>query len=275
MRNVSQSHVKKLEPILPIIASADVPVGFFDPQAHIARGVSYDVALAGFMAARKRAEAELGISSELILCLLRHLPAQECASTFDIAEVQASFKRGDIIGLGLDSSENGFPPDLFTSTYENAKALGLRRTAHAGEEGPPTYITSALDDLGVERIDHGIRLAEDPVLLERVAKQGTMLTVCPMSNVFLRCVSDVSELPIRKFLDAGVSFSLNSDDPAYFGGNYILDNYCAVHKAFDLSVAEWKTICENGIRGSWCSDSRKQVMLNRLDDVVAKYSEAK
>lgn len=163
------------------------------------------------MAARKRAEVELGISSELILCLLRHLPSQECASTFDMDQVRASYSRRDIIGLGLDSSEKDFPPNLFTSIYGNAKTLGLRRTAHAGEEGPPSYITSALDDLSVERIDHGIRLAEDPALLERVARQGTMLTVCPMSNVFLRCVSNVAELPIRKFLDAGVSFSLNSE----------------------------------------------------------------
>lgn len=247
-------------------------IGFFDPQAHIARGVSYDVALAGFMAARRRAESELGISSELILCLLRHLPAEECASTFDLAEVQQSIRRGDITGLGLDSSENGFPPHLFAATYGNAKVSGLRRTAHAGEEGPPSYISSALDDLGVERIDHGIRLAEDPLLLKRVAEQGTLLTICPMSNVFLRCVSDVGKLPIRAFLEAGVSFSLNSDDPAYFGGNYILDNFCAVHEAFDLSIAEWEHICRNSIRGSWCSDNRKSVMMAKLESVVTEFS---
>lgn len=234
--------------------------------------MSYDVALAGFMAARRRAELELGISSELILCLLRHLPAVECASTFDLVEVQASVKRGEIVGIGLDSSENGFPPHLFSATYDQAKAVGLRRTAHAGEEGPPAYITSALDDLGVERIDHGIRLAEDPLLLKRVAEQGTLLTICPMSNVFLRCVSDVKELPIRKFLDAGVSFSLNSDDPAYFGGNYILDNFCAVQDAFNLSIAEWKTICRSSIRGSWCGEARKKEMMAKLEIAVAKFS---
>lgn len=225
------------------------------------------------MSARKQAEAELGITSELILCLLRHLPAQECASTFDIAEVQASFGRGDIIGIGLDSSENGFPPSLFTSIYDNAKALGLRRTAHAGEEGPPSYITSALDDLSVERIDHGIRLAEDPALLKRVADQGTMLSICPMSNVFLKCVTKVEELPIRQFLDAGVSFSINSDDPAYFGGNYILDNYCAVQDAFNLSVSEWRTICQNSIRGSWCSEARQEEMLAKLEEVIVKFAQ--
>lgn len=251
---------------------ANCSSGFFDPQAHIARGILYDIVLAGFTAARRRAEAKFGITSELILCLLRHLPAQECASTFEIAEVQASFQRGDIIGIGLDSSENGFPPHLFTSIYDSAKALGLRRTAHAGEEGPPSYITSALDDLGVERIDHGIRLAEDPVLLKRVADQGTMLSICPMSNVFLRCVTKVHELPIRQFLEAGVSFSINSDDPAYFGGNYILDNYCAVQDAFNLSVAEWKTVCQNSIRGSWCSEARKNEMLAKLEGVVSKFS---
>ena len=120
-----------------------------------------------------------------------------------------------MIGIGLDSSESGFPPELFQTLYAGAKSLGLKRTAHAGEEGPAKFIEDSLNLLGVERIDHGIRLAEDPQLLERVAKQGTMLSVCPISNVLLRCVSKVAELPIRKFLDAGVRFSINSDDPAY------------------------------------------------------------
>lgn len=244
---------------------------FFDPQAHLSRGVSYEVILDGFTAARSRATQDLGISSELICCFLRHLPPPECESTFALTEVQASFKRGDIAGIGLDSSEKDFPPALFTKLYRDAAALGLRRTAHAGEEGPSEYIRSALDDLHASRIDHGIRLADDESLLQRIATQHTLLTLCPISNVFLRCVRAVSDLPIRKFLEAGVPFSLNSDDPAYFGGNYILANYVAVHDAFALSVTEWTTICENSIRGSWCGEERKREMEAALRRVVEEW----
>lgn len=152
--------------------------------------------------------------------------------------------------------------------------LGLRRTAHAGEEGPAQYIKNALDDLDVERIDHGIRLAEDDELLKRVAAAGTLLTVCPMSNVLLRCVPQVAEVPIRKFIDAGVKFSINSDDPAYFGNNYILDNYVAVQDAFNLTVAEWKQICQNSIEGSWCQQARKDEMLLKLEETIRRWEAA-
>jgi adenosine deaminase len=246
------------------VAHAEV---FFDPQAHIERGVSYKTVLAGFSAARARAEKEFGITSELICCFLRHLPVLDCVSMFKDADVQASFKDGSVTGIGLDSSEKPFPPALFEKIYAGAKELGLRRTAHAGEEGPSSFISDSLDILKVERIDHGIRLTEDDALLQKIAKDGTMLSVCPLSNVLLRCVTEVKQVPIRKFLDAGVRFSINSDDPAYFGG-YLLDNYCAVHDAFDLSVAEWTSICRAGIEGSWCSQARKDEMLTRLDEVV-------
>ncbi|EME86268.1 uncharacterized protein MYCFIDRAFT_39375 [Pseudocercospora fijiensis CIRAD86] len=240
---------------------------FFDPQAHMSRGVPYETVLSGFRAARKRAAAELGISSELICCFLRHLPVADCKATFALDEVQESFRSGSVIGIGLDSSEKSFRPEWFEDLYKEAKDLGLGRTAHAGEEGPSEYIQSALDVLEVERIDHGIRLAENQQLLERVARDGTLLSVCPMSNVLLRCVRQVADLPIRKFLDSGVKFSIYSDDPAYFG-NYIMDNYIGVQKAFQLSVADWKTICENSIRGSWCSHIRKTDMLAKLKEVV-------
>jgi adenosine deaminase len=141
----------------------------------------------------------------------------ECVETFKQEDVQASFRSGAVKGIGLDSSEFGFPPELFEEIYTGAGAMGMRLTAHAGEEAPPAYIQSALDTLKVERIDHGRRLPEDPELLARIAKEGKLLTLCPISNVFLRGVSSVSELPIREFLAAGVQFSLNSDDPAYFG----------------------------------------------------------
>ena len=246
---------------------------FFDPQAHLSRGVPFDVLFSGFQAARTRAAKELGISSELICCFLRHLPVQDSLTTFQLEGLQDSFKRGDIIGIGLDSSELGYPPELFTDIYVQAKALSIKRTAHAGEEGPSSYIRGALDALDVDRIDHGIRLAEDPQLLKQIAKQGMMLSFCPISNVLLRCVSSVAELPIRKFLDAGIKFSINSDDPAYFGNHYILDNYCAVQEAFELSTTEWVTICETSIRGSWCCDQRKSELLSRLDSVVEKWEQ--
>jgi len=244
---------------------------FFDPQAHLVRGITYETVLSGFMAARMRAEMDFQITSELICCFLRHLPPSNALSTYKLDEVQASFKSGQVIGIGLDSSESGFPPELFQDLYREAKTLSLRLTAHAGEEGPAAYIESALRTLDVERIDHGIRLAEDPSLFSIVADRQILLSVCPISNVLLRCVSSVAELPIRKFLDLGIPFSINSDDPAYFGNHYILDNYCAVQDAFDLNEREWSRICEAGIRGSWCSEWRKQEMLAKLRSVVEEW----
>ncbi len=210
-------------------------------------------------------------STTLSCCFLRHLPVTDSLATFNLSELQTSIRCGEVVGIGLDSSENGFPPTLFKDIYQQAKALGIRRTAHAGEEGPPSYIRDALDTLEVGRIDHGIRLANDPALLERVAAQKTLLTVCPWSNVFLKGAKSVSELPIRLFLDAGVQFSINSDDPAYFGNHYILDNYCAVQDAFGLSAQEWKSICEASIHGSWCDEPRKQQLLSKLEAVIADH----
>lgn len=245
---------------------------FFDPQAHISRGISYHSIVSGFTKAKSRAKAELGLTSELVCCFLRHLPVPEALATFEDPQVQESFANGTVIGIGLDSSELNFPPHLFDDIYRKAGALGLRRTAHAGEEGPAEYIAGSIDLLGVERIDHGIKLHLDEQLMKRVAQKQLMLTVCPMSNVMLRCVDHVGEVPIRKFLDAGVRFSINSDDPAYFGG-YILDNYCAVHDAFNLSIQEWAGISRAGIEGSWCSTERKREMLTALDDLVKEWEQ--
>ncbi|KAF2031810.1 adenosine deaminase [Setomelanomma holmii] len=246
---------------------------FFDPQSHTARGIELDTVVAGFNAACKRAEKELGVTSKLIMCFLRHLPVQESRETMAAAVAGGYFDDEDrvITGLGLDSSEVGFRPELFEEMYAEAQKKGIRRTAHAGEEGDPTYISGALDALHAERIDHGIRLVEDPALMERVIKERIMLTVCPLSNVCLRAVENVGQVPIRKFLEAGVKFSLNSDDPAYFGG-YILNNYCAVQEAFDLSVGEWKVIVQNSIEGSWCDQARKNELLSILDDCVRKHT---
>ncbi|KAH9828228.1 adenine deaminase-like [Teratosphaeria destructans] len=254
------------------VAHAEV---FFDPQAHLSRGVTYDTILAGFTAAQHKAEAQWDITSELICCFLRHLPASDGLQTFERPAIQQSLTDGTVIGIGLDSSEASFPPERFRPIYDRAGDMGVRRTAHAGEEGPADYIRRALDDLHVDRIDHGIRLIEDASLLQRVAQEGILLTVCPISNVFLRCVTSVAELPIRQFLDRGVRFSLNSDDPAYFGGHYILDNYRAVQDAFHLTVDEWTTVCEGGVRGSWCSEGRKAEILAKLETVVEDWKKKK
>lgn len=243
---------------------------FFDPQAHTARGVSYSTVVEGLVAAQRRAEQDFGLTSKLILCFLRHLPAAEANTTYAEAASLGHFSNGTVAGIGLDSSEVGFPPELFREVYASAKEAGIRRTAHAGEEGDTTYIEKALDICNVERIDHGVRLVEDQALLERVAKNQTLVTVCPLSNVQLRVVTKVAELPIRKFLDEGIRFSINSDDPAYFGG-YILDNYCAVQDAFGLSINEWKYIAKSAIEGSWCDAARKDVLLQKVEEYVSKF----
>ncbi|KAB8300490.1 hypothetical protein EYC80_000655 [Monilinia laxa] len=244
---------------------------FFDPQAHTERGIAYNTVVEGLSAGLKRAEKDFGITSKLILCFLRHLSAEDANTTYQEAVSLGHFSDGTVAAIGLDSSEVGFPPEIFREIYESAEAKGIHRTAHAGEEGDPSYISRALDICKVERIDHGIRLAEDENLLKRVAEQGTMLTVCPLSNVRLRCVENVGQLPIRKFLDAGIKFSINSDDPAYFGG-YILDNYVAVQEAFDLNLKEWKYIATSAIEGSWCDDERKAVLLSKVEECVNKHA---
>lgn len=205
---------------------------FFDPQAHIGRGIAYATIRDGFVKACRRAQAELGISTLLVLCFLRHLPVSEAESLF--VSAKKDLEAGTLAGIGLDSSERGFPPGAWEGIYKQAKASGIRRTAHAGEEGPVEYIEEAIRDLDVERIDHGIRLAEDAQLMREVAERRLPVTMCPLSNVRLQCVNNLGALPIRQFLDNGVCFSINSDDPAYFGG-YILDNYCAVQ---ELSICQ-------------------------------------
>jgi adenosine deaminase len=244
---------------------------FFDPQAHTSRGITYDTVVKGLVAAQERANADFGLTSKLILCFLRHVPASEADETFGQAQALGHFSDGTVAGIGLDSSEVGFPPELFREVYASAKNAGIRRTAHAGEEGDTSYIKGALDTCEVERIDHGIRVVEDDALVQRIAGNKTLVTMCPLSNVRLRCVKSVAELPVRRFLDEGVRFSINSDDPAYFGG-YILDNYCAVQKTFGLSVKEWKYIADAAIEGSWCDDERKKELLQKVEECVEKYA---
>lgn len=241
---------------------------FFDPQAHTGRGVAYETVVKGFTMACQRAEQELELSTKLILCLLRHLPLEDSKRTYDQAKLD--LETGLLAGLGLDSSEKAFPPRAWKEIYGTAKTKGIRRTAHAGEEGPVEYIREALSELDVERIDHGIRLAEDEDLMREVADKRILVTMCPLSNVRLRCVKRIKELPIRKFLDSGVSFSINSDDPAYFGG-YILDNYCAVQEAFRLEPREWESITKAAVEGSWCNNSRKHSLLELLNETMVRF----
>ncbi|PWY75590.1 adenosine deaminase [Aspergillus eucalypticola CBS 122712] len=243
---------------------------FFDPQVHQDRGIPYETIVRGFVAGCERAEKELGLSTKLILCFVRHLPVESAEKTYQKILENGHFDSEVVHGLGYSSSEVGPPKDMFREIYASARERGVRLTAHAGEEGDPTYISTALE-MGASRIDHGIRLVEDEVLMERVAREGILLTVCPLSNVQLKCVKEVGEVPIRKFLDNGVKFSINSDDPAYFGG-YILDNYCAVQDAFGLSVLEWKTIAVNSVSESWIEEERKLELVRRIEDHVGKFA---
>ena len=242
---------------------------FFDPQAHAERGVKYSTVVTGFTAACKRAETELGITTELIVCFLRHMPVESAEAAYQ--EALPDLKSGLVSGIGLSSAEKGNPPRLFESIYASAETEGIRRTAHAGEEADVSYMQDALDNLHIQRADHGIKLTEDPRLMAEFAKRKILITMCPLSNLKLRCVKEISDLPIRTYLDNRVRFSINSDDPAYFGG-YILANYCAVQEAFDLSVEEWTSIVSASIEGSWCSESRKEEMFDQLARLFEKFT---
>ncbi|QEU61236.1 Aah1 [Kluyveromyces lactis] len=243
---------------------------FYDPQSHTSRGISLEVVTKGFERACAKAQEEFNISTKLIMCLLRHCPVEECMDT--VKSAKSLIESGVIGGLGLDSSERPFPPELFVECYQLAKSYNkeLQLTAHAGEEGDPSFVTNTLDLLETTRIDHGVRSIEDAELIKRLTTQKVMLTVCPLSNVKLQVVKDVSELPLQEFLDNDVPFSINSDDPAYFGG-YILQNYLEVYSRFGWSKAVWAKIARQGIEGSWCDSKRKQELLSEVSEVVNKY----
>ena len=243
---------------------------FFDPQAHTSRGVQYSTITAGFGAAQSRAAVDLGITSELIVCILRHLPVADGDKMYQAAI--PDLESGRVRGLGLSSTEKGNPPSLFKAAFADAEKRGFHRTAHAGEEAGVDYMTSALHDLHVTRVDHGIKLPQDPSVMREFAERKVMVTMCPLSNVELRCVPQIADLPVRTYLDNDVKFSINSDDPAYFGG-YILDNYCAVQESFDLTKAEWRGIVRNGIEGSWCDETRKVEMIKVLAEVMERFQE--
>ena len=219
---------------------------FFDPQGHTERGVGFTTVLNGIERALQQAQADLGITYRLIMCFLRHLSEDDAFAT--LAQAEPHLPR--IHGVGLDSSELGHPPGKFARVFARARELGLHVTAHAGEEGPPEYVWEALDLLKVERIDHGNRALEDPALTARIAAERLTLTVCPLSNLLLCVIVDMAQSPVRRMLDAGLKVTINSDDPAYFGG-YVNDNFRAVAQALDLSEAQIIQLAKNSFTGSF------------------------
>ena len=225
---------------------------FFDPQTHTDRGIPFQVAIDGLLASMDRAEAELGISSRLILCFLRHLDEDAAFATLKAAEPW----QDRILGVGLDSSEVGHPPSKFQRVFERAGDMGLKRVAHAGEEGPSDYIWQALDLLKVDRIDHGNRAMEDPALIRRLVDEGMTLTVCPLSNHKLCVVDDLARHPLPSMLDAGLKVTLNSDDPAYFGG-YVNRNYEAMADQTGVTRDQLVEIAINSFAGSCLPEADK------------------
>ena len=236
---------------------------FFDPQTHTGRNIPYQVVIDGITAALREGDTRLGISSGLILCFLRHLPAAAAMTTLDTALAAG----GELLGVGLDSSEFGHPPAGFAEVFARARAEGLHVVAHAGEEGPPDYICQALDLLQVERIDHGVRCLEDAVLVERLRDSQVPLTVCPLSNVQLQVFRQMSEHNIVELARAGLKVTINSDDPAYFGG-YINANYAAVQQAFDLSREALVRYAVHSVEASFAPAARKRALLREIEEVA-------
>ena len=237
---------------------------FCDPQTHTARGVAMQTVLEGLSAGLREGERKYRISSRLIVCFLRHLSEADAMATLE----EALPYRGLFVGVGLDSSEKGHPPSKFQRVFERARAEGLMPFAHAGEEGPPEYIEEALDLLQVRRIDHGVRCIEKPALVERLRRDGVPLTVCPLSNVKLRVFKRIEDHNLKTLLDTGLCVTVNSDDPAYFGG-YVLENYLACAKALGLSRAELARLCANSISASLLGTQDKARFLKEIERAPA------
>ncbi|MEO0981520.1 MAG: adenosine deaminase [Pseudomonadota bacterium] len=237
---------------------------FYDPQGHTERGVPFDVATAGLLSALQNAEEKHGISHKLILCFLRHLSEEDAFNT--LAEAEPWLDR--ICGVGLDSSEVGHPPSKFERVFARAREMGLKTVAHAGEEGPPSYVWEALDLLKIDRIDHGNRSLEDAALVERIKSDGLTLTVCPLSNLSLCVVENLKHHPLKRMLDLGLRATVNSDDPAYFGG-YVNENYRATAAALGLERADIVALARNSITGSFLSAEAQAPLLAEIDQVAA------
>lgn len=226
---------------------------FFDPQTHTARGVPMGTVIQGLQRACQQAQQTWGLSAQLILCFLRHLSEEEAFATLEAALPY----RDAFIGVGLDSSEKGHPPEKFERVFARCRELGLRIVAHAGEEGPPAYIWSALDILKVERIDHGVQSIHDPALMQRLAQTRMPLTVCPLSNIKLCVFPDMTQHNLKQLLDAGLCVTVNSDDPAYFGG-YLNDNWVQLFSALGLGVREAYQLAFNSFEASFVDEVTKR-----------------
>jgi adenosine deaminase len=236
---------------------------FFDPQTHMERGVAISTAVAGIERALAEAEQK-GLTSKLILCFLRHLSEADALATYEAALPLFDTYAHRLIGVGLDSSERGHPPSKFERVFAKARARGLKLVAHAGEEGPPSYIHEALDLLKVDRVDHGVRSIEDPALVARLADSRVALTVCPLSNIKLRVFDDMKQHTLKQLLAQGVAVTVNSDDPAYFGG-YVNANYFATAEALELNEQEVYTIIRNGFEASFVTPDERQALIDKLD----------
>jgi adenosine deaminase len=232
---------------------------FFDPQAHTARGVPFATVIGGIHSALEEARRALGITHRLILCFLRHLSAQDAMTTLE----QALPHVCAITAVGLDSSEAGHPPSKFAEVFARARSEGLLTVAHAGEEGPPEYVSEALDLLQVKRVDHGVRSAEDPALLARLVRDRVPLTVCPLSNVRLRVFDRMEDHNLKRLLRQGLCVTVNSDDPAYFGG-YVAENYLAAFRALVLSRADIVQLASNSFEASFLPQAEKEGWLAQV-----------
>ena len=237
---------------------------FFDPQTHTERGIGFEIFMEGFAGAREQAAAEFGMTSMLIMCFLRHLPEAAAISTLEEARPFLD----QIAAVGLDSSEVGHPPEDFERVFALAREAGLRLVAHAGEEGPPSYISGALDSLRVERIDHGVTCEQDDSLVERLAAEGIPLTMCPLSNVRLKGIDRIEEHAIKRLMDRGVKVTVNSDDPSYFGG-YVADNYRALQNDLGLTDADMAQLARNSIEASFLGETAKRDLIAELDEMTA------
>ncbi|MCB8890402.1 adenosine deaminase [Vreelandella malpeensis] len=232
----------------------------FDPQAHLSRGVSLETAMEGLLEAKERAERSLDLSVGMIMAFLRDRSAEEALQVFE--QAKPYWERLDAIGL--DSAERDNPPSKFKTLFARAGEAGLRRVAHAGEEGPAAYIHEALDELDVERIDHGVRCLEDDSLVERLRAEQVVLTVCPLSNVSLKVIDQLEEHPLPRLLEKGLKITISSDDPAYFGGG-LLDNHVACHKAFGWGKDTFAKLNRNALEEAFMSEERRQILLERLE----------
>jgi adenosine deaminase len=237
---------------------------FFDPQTHTARGIPFQVAIDGIHGALQQAQREWGMTTALILCFLRHLSEEDALATLE----QALPHRDKFIGVGLDSSERGHPPEKFARVFARCRELGLHLVAHAGEEGPPEYIRTALDVLHVERVDHGVRCLEDAELTRRLARERIALTVCPLSNVKLRVFDEIGDHNMLALLDAGLAATVNSDDPAYFGG-YVNDNFVALFDSLPLTREHAQQLARNSFEASFVDEATRARYLKEVDDFFA------